>query len=317
MDVTGNALTGTIPSSFAALTAVTALALAQNQFNGTLPFASLTGLGYALLRGLWAAPDHSCAEPRRICVLCSLFALHRSLNVSGNPIYTAVPAVLSGLTRLSVLDLSSCELIGTVPVWLSGLLSLTALSLANNALTGTVTSALNSLTRLSYVCLRTMTPKHANSSMINIRCCFAPPSLPCRVLALNDNQLTGTVPGGLTARFPVPSYSWSHNCIAGSSNQSTGCSFSELGALVELYTATNGPLWSSNTGWLQASTSPCYWFGVECDSSNSTVTYVKLAKLACVCTARHGEFFFCFLFCRAALCHYLIICWWAQYRRVW
>ena len=96
----------------------------------------------------------------------------------------------------------------------------------------------------------------------------------CRSLLLNDNQLSGSVPTALTVRFPANSTSWSHNCMNGTSNNNADCAFVEWSGLVDLYVSTNGSSWAVSTNWLQATTSPCYWFGITCDSSYSTLVYV-------------------------------------------
>ena len=41
----------------------------------------------------------------------------------------------------------------------------------------------------------------------------------------------------------------------------------ELAALQALFKATGGPSWRNNSGWLDASSDPCSWFGVQCSST--------------------------------------------------
>lgn len=50
----------------------------------------------------------------------------------------------------------------------------------------------------------------------------------------------------------------------------------ECTALEALYTNTNGNEWVANIGWLQTST-PCSWYGVTCNDSNTNVSQIILS----------------------------------------
>ncbi|GBE24570.1 endoglucanase precursor [bacterium BMS3Bbin02] len=56
----------------------------------------------------------------------------------------------------------------------------------------------------------------------------------------------------------------------------TSIPVSECQALVSLYGATSGAGWTDNTGWLDAGSDPCDWFGVTC--TGGVVTDVELAS---------------------------------------
>ena len=92
-------------------------------------------------------------------------------------------------------------------------------------------------------------------------------------LSLASNQLTGSVPVGLTTTFPLTSLTWSSNCLTNCSNQYPDCSMPERAALVDLYTATAGTAWANSTRWL-TSVSLCNWTGVTCGSPSGPVVYV-------------------------------------------
>jgi hypothetical protein len=49
-----------------------------------------------------------------------------------------------------------------------------------------------------------------------------------------------------------------------------GVPASECQALVDLYTQTNGPAWTKQTGWLTGAISPCFWHGVTCEHGHVT-----------------------------------------------
>ncbi len=81
--------------------------------------------------------------------------------------------------------------------------------------------------------------------------------------SVSFNQLVGTVPAALAARFPLNSPVWSSNCLVNVASRFASCDMPERSALVDLYTSTNGYAWLSKSNWLSA-VHPCSWFGVSC-----------------------------------------------------
>jgi hypothetical protein len=51
-------------------------------------------------------------------------------------------------------------------------------------------------------------------------------------------------------------------------------SLQERSALIDLYNSTNGPNWTSHSGWLGAVGTECNWYGVTCNAG-STVIYLS------------------------------------------
>src|SRR5579864_7731652 len=51
---------------------------------------------------------------------------------------------------------------------------------------------------------------------------------------------------------------------------------SERATLVALYSQTSGDGWANASGWIAEPGTECTWFGITCDSSNSTVTGISL-----------------------------------------
>ena len=45
-------------------------------------------------------------------------------------------------------------------------------------------------------------------------------------------------------------------------------STAEREALIALYNSTDGPNWTTNTGWLGESGTECTWYGITCQDSN-------------------------------------------------
>ena len=85
-------------------------------------------------------------------------------------------------------------------------------------------------------------------------------------LDLSGNQLTGTVPSGVTALVPLTAAGWSSNCLVNTTGRYANCDHPARAALVDLHQSTQGDLWTVATNWLSGSLSPCYWFGVSCVS---------------------------------------------------
>ena len=51
----------------------------------------------------------------------------------------------------------------------------------------------------------------------------------------------------------------------------------ERAALIAIYTSTDGPNWSFNGGWNGAAGTECNWYGVTCDSAETTVTSLDVS----------------------------------------
>jgi hypothetical protein len=51
---------------------------------------------------------------------------------------------------------------------------------------------------------------------------------------------------------------------------------SERQALLDFYTSTNGPSWTTSTGWNGAAGTECSWYGVTCDGAGTTVQQLAL-----------------------------------------
>ena len=153
----GNDLVGSIPSSIDVLTSLRRLALYWNDLSGTLPpeLGSLPALEYL---GLYGNPWTG-SIPSELGNLANLEALLLGYNdFSGG-----IPVELSQLSQLDFLFLHEAGLEGEIPSELGTLSQLEYLDLAGNALTGPIPASLGSLSLLEE-------------------------------LHLQDNQLSGTIP---------------------------------------------------------------------------------------------------------------------------
>uniref|UniRef100_A0ACD6AIS3 Uncharacterized protein n=1 Tax=Avena sativa TaxID=4498 RepID=A0ACD6AIS3_AVESA len=74
-------------------------------------------------------------------------------NLGGNTLSGPIPAAISNITGLNVLDISSCKLTGVIPSELGQMVQLTYLHLASNQLIGPIPASLGNLSRLGLLVL--------------------------------------------------------------------------------------------------------------------------------------------------------------------
>ena len=116
--MSGNDLTGSIPTELGGLTNLRALSLSLNQLTGSIP----TELG-----------NLSNLEELRLCC---------------NDLSDPIPTVLGGLTHLTHLVLNDNQLTGSIPTQLGNLSGLRVLYLNGNGLSGAIPASLGNLTNL-------------------------------------------------------------------------------------------------------------------------------------------------------------------------
>ncbi len=166
LDLSGNNLTGSIPSGMGDLRGLQELELSQNNLTGGIPgeLDSLPNLKKLRLRGnqltgsipTWLGThltlnhldlhDNSLtgAIPTELGSLSSLV----SLGLGNNSLTGAIPTELGSLSSLVSLGLGNNSLTGAIPTELGSLSNLVDLVLINNSLTGAIPSALGNLTKL-------------------------------------------------------------------------------------------------------------------------------------------------------------------------
>jgi len=123
LELGGNGLSGSVPSSLGNLTNLQGLGLSGNQLSGALPssLGNLTNL--------------------------------QGLALSGNQLSGALPSSLGNLTNLQGLWLHENELSGALPSSLGNLTQLEVLELSRNQLSGALPQSLVNLTNLQYLYL--------------------------------------------------------------------------------------------------------------------------------------------------------------------
>ena len=123
LELSGNRLTGRIPSPLSELTGLTALSLDGNWLWGPIPaeLADLENL--------------------------------TTLSLSSNNLGGEIPPVLGGLSQLTELSLADNDLQGPIPAELGNLTNLTTLSLSENGLSGPIPPELGRLSQLTELSL--------------------------------------------------------------------------------------------------------------------------------------------------------------------
>ena len=176
--LTGNGLSGAIPSALGRLIHLQKLTLSNNQLSGSIP-AALSRLTH--LEELVLANNQ--LTGRIPSALDRLTRLQR-LSLHGNQLSGAIPAELRALTRLKDLVLSDNQLSSRIPTELGGLTERQRLSLHGNWLSGAIPAELGRLTRL-------------------------------QALVLSDNRLSGAIPAELSRLTELQRLSLHNNRLSG------------------------------------------------------------------------------------------------------
>ena len=202
LNLNGNNLVGTLPSSLSNLTNLASLQLQNNHLTGTIPdvLGSLSNLQTLRLD----FNQLSGAIPATLQGLSQLLGLY----LGTNQLTGAVPTWLGDLTGLTTLDLSNNQLSGTIPTELGTLVNLWDLYLDRNQLSGGIPTQLGSLTKLRYLFLN---KNHLNGSI--------PAQLQSLTnllyLLLSDNHFSGTIPDALGNLQELRSLTLNGNMLVG------------------------------------------------------------------------------------------------------
>ncbi len=232
---------GIITSTINGSVRVTSISLPGNNLTGTLVINSLTELqvldvhnnplpggssDYSINTKLtWIdASNTNMGMPSGIGNLTLL----ESLNLSGNNITqvgsggSAIPTSITGLTKLTYLNLQNNKFTGSIPAAIGNLTNLTLLAFGQNLLTGSIPTGIGSLTKLTWLdfgnnqLTGTIPTQIGNLTLL-------------QTLILGNNKLSGTIPieiGNLTA---LKYYLW-----LGGGNQLTGTIPTQIGNLINL-----------------------------------------------------------------------------------
>ncbi|RWR97543.1 Protein kinase domain-containing protein [Cinnamomum micranthum f. kanehirae] len=143
LNLSSNALYGTIPAHIGTLTQLNILDLSVNKFFGHLPL-SLGNL--TKLTSLYIYENSiSGTIPQEIGYLKNLV----DLRISFNLLTGTVPPTLGNLTKLTTLFIHTNNISGSIPQEIGYLKNLIKLELSSNLLTGTIPPTLGNLTKLT------------------------------------------------------------------------------------------------------------------------------------------------------------------------
>jgi Leucine-rich repeat (LRR) protein len=205
IDLHGNNLVGTIPSSIGSLTFLEYLWLPTNQLTGSIPtqLGSLPNLQY-----LWLSHNQLTGSiPTQLGSLSNL----QYLLLDDNQFTGNIPTELGNLTKLWSLYLDNNRLTGSIPKEFGTLPNIRELFLAINQLTGSIPKELGSLSNLRFLYLSnnqftgsipTQLGNLTNLWTLYLQNNELTGSIPkelgnltsLRYLSLVDNQLTGSIP---------------------------------------------------------------------------------------------------------------------------
>lgn len=222
-----NKLTGSIPSSLGDIPTLLVLSLYSNYLNSTIPVQLGRLVRLTLLElssnALTGDIPHQLGSSRSDL---------KEMSVSNNQLTGKIPASLSNLTNLGILDLSYNKLSGLIPNQLSRLQNLSALYLNNNELSGEIPSSFEQFRNLSILWLSTnqlsgSIPASISSitalEQLNLYGNFLTGSLPeqlhglvsLRSLIVNENLLSGSFPTCLCTMPNVYEISLGSNLLTG------------------------------------------------------------------------------------------------------
>lgn len=232
IDLKNAGLSGTLPSTFAALDALQDLSLQNNNLSGDLPsFRGMASLRHAFLNN----NSFRSIPADFFSGLTSLLVIsldQNPLNVSSGG--WTIPADVAAAQQLRSLSLNGCNLTGAIPDFLGAMNSLQELKLAYNALSGPIPSTFNA-SGLQTLWLNNQhgVPKLSGTldliaTMPNLEQAWLhgndfsgpiPDSIAdCKRLSdlcLNSNQLVGLVPPALESMAGLKSVQLDNNNLLG------------------------------------------------------------------------------------------------------
>ncbi|CAN1278009.1 Receptor-like protein EIX2 [Linum perenne] len=146
LSLSGNRLSGDIPSSIGDSLSLQVIDLSNNSLSGNIP--STIG-NCSFLKALDLSYNDLTAQ---IPVQLGQLSQQQILRLRSNAFSGHIPPTISNLTSLQVLDLAENNLTGNIPSSLgSNMRAISSLDLSNNRLSGSIPEGMNTLTSLAYL----------------------------------------------------------------------------------------------------------------------------------------------------------------------
>mmetsp|Transcript_10296 Transcript_10296/g.22342 ORF Transcript_10296/g.22342 Transcript_10296/m.22342 type:complete len:1541 (-) Transcript_10296:66-4688(-) len=236
------------------------LFLSRNKIEGVLPRST----DLELLRNLrrlhldWNMlsgnlPDFSAVYPKLRELNLSNQKQGKNRGLTGE-----VRQSLSGLPRLTLLNLAGNQFEGMIPPVIGNLALLKILDLSNNAITGEIPKELGKLGGIEVLDLR-------NNNITG--------RIPSQLGKLDEDEEAGEANLLLKGNEGILAPAPLKVCfIEGFDRKDDNelCPL-ERNALKDFYDSAKGQEWTENDGWVQPYKSHCDWYGVKCNDSNSTI----------------------------------------------
>lgn len=223
LDLSNNALSGSVPVGIAVLHNLKQLFLNGNQFSGSLP------ADIGLCPHLNTLDFSSNLFAERIPESFQRLTALSYLNLSNNLLTGDFPQWISKLSSLEYIDFSRNGFVGSLPMSMGDLKSLKFLSLYENKLSGTIPESMGDYSSLRVIRLRRngfngSIPKglfDMNLDEMDLSRNELTGPIPSastkifeslQILDLSDNSLTGEIPAeiGLSAKLGYLNLSWNH-----------------------------------------------------------------------------------------------------------
>ncbi|AEE85494.1 receptor-like protein kinase 5 precursor (RLK5) [Arabidopsis thaliana] len=226
LEISGNNLSDTIPSSFGEFRKLESLNLAGNFLSGTIP-ASLGNV--TTLKELKLA--YNLFSPSQIPSQLGNLTELQVLWLAGCNLVGPIPPSLSRLTSLVNLDLTFNQLTGSIPSWITQLKTVEQIELFNNSFSGELPESMGNMTTLKRfdASMNKLTGKIPdNLNLLNLESLnlfenMLEGPLPESItrsktlseLKLFNNRLTGVLPSQLGANSPLQYVDLSYNRFSG------------------------------------------------------------------------------------------------------
>ena len=180
LDLSTNAISGSLLSELGMLHSLTALLLSENDFSGTIPVGLTDNTGLITLHLF--NNNLTGGIPAEIGLISSL----QELDLGFNMLNGGIPSEIAMLTNLNNLQLGSNQLTGSIPSEIGNLSALQKFDISQNQIGGTLPSELGALSNLTQLVF--------HSNMIGGLIPASYGNLTSlQQLILSDNQLTGTL----------------------------------------------------------------------------------------------------------------------------